>query len=192
MKTRIHYKVEAKYWRREVPNIHDESLDILPTKFDIAETVTKFENESPILVRKAAFNHYSSIIDVLYNGLGKQRSTDAQARIDLQFYFDSGNAIELGGKGKKFKSSPDYDKCIEVYLIVQNLFDNIEENYLIHGVRYLDYPDRLDAGIEESLEGLIEEFLYYKENTNLNIEKLKFKAVDGNKTLILKTPFDWE
>ncbi|MDT0295404.1 hypothetical protein ACFQ3R_02775 [Mesonia ostreae] len=194
MKTNIHYLVEAKYWRREVPNIHDKFSVGLPTEADIAETHTKFEHASPIVARGAAFNHYSSILDVLYDGLEKQRTTDAQARIDLQKYLDSGNALELGNT-TKFKTSPDFDKGIEIYLVMENLLKKTEEKFLIHGIRYLDYPERLDGGVEESLQGLIKEYTSYQQNgyeIKNNTEALNLEDVGGEKVTIIKTPFNWQ
>jgi len=194
MKTSIHYLVEAKYWRREVPNIHDENSVGTPTFTDIAESRKTFKNDSPLLEREAAFNHYFSILDVLYDGLKKEQTTDAQARIDLQKYLDSGNSIELGNT-TKFKSSPDYDKGIEIYMVIENLQKKTVEQFLIHGIRYLDYPDRLDGGIEESLQHLIKEYNYYKQNgheVKNNVEALNLKEVGGEKVNIIKTPFNWQ
>lgn len=195
MNTRIHYQLETKYWRREVPNIHDELTVDLPSEADIADTSTSFENASPILARAEAFNHYFSIIEVLYDGLGKTQTTDALARIDLQVYFDSGNAVELGGKENRFKSSPDYDKRIEIYMVVENPTTKLMEKSLIHGIRYLDYLDRFDAGIQESLEGLTMEYNYYMQHgfevDKKHVEVLDLEAIGGEKVSIIQTPFDW-
>ncbi|MGV8814591.1 MAG: hypothetical protein ACOH2D_10840 [Gelidibacter sp.] len=194
LKSSIYYSVEAKYWRRAVTNIHDEFSVGLPTYEDVAKTKTKFENAIPLVARADAFNHYFSIIDVLYDGLGKAQTTDAQARIDLQTYLDSGNAIELGNK-TKFTSSPDYDKAIEVYMVIENPSQTSTEKYLIHGIRYLDYPDRLDPGIQEALQGLIKEYSYYEQNgyaVKKQVEALNLEAVGGAQVAILKTPFNWQ
>ncbi|SEA44416.1 hypothetical protein [Bizionia paragorgiae] len=196
MNTSIHYVVKTKYWRREVPNVHDEYSDALPTKEDIAESSTVFRNASPILARAAAFSHYFSILEVLHDGIGKEQTTDAQARIDLQVYLDSGNAVELGGKGATFKSSPDLDKGISLYMVIDNSSDESVEMYLIHGIRYLEYLDRFDAEIQESLEGLRKEYSYYEEHGieigNKYIEELDLNAIGGDKVSIIRTPFDWE
>lgn len=194
MNTNIYYQVESKYWRREVPNVHDAFQDAIPTFSDVVETNTIFKKSSLILAREAAFSHYFSILDVLYEGLGKEQTTDAQARIDLQCYLDSGNAIELGGKGNTFKSSPDQENGIEVYMVVENLLDKTKDKILIHGIRYLDYLDRFDPGIQESIEGLIKEYSHYKKNKHIigkSIEHYNFEANGGKKVSIIKTPFNW-
>ncbi|WP_452228968.1 hypothetical protein [Lacinutrix sp. MEBiC02404] len=196
MNTNIYYQVETKYWRREVPNIHDALSVGVPTHSDIAETSTLYKNDSPLVARSAAFNHFNSIIDVLYEGLGKEQTSDAQARIDLQCYLDSGNAIELGGKDARFKSSPDFDKGIEIYMVIEDSSKKTVEKYLIHGIRYLDYLERFDAGIQESLEGLIKECNYFEQHRfsldKKHIEALDLKAIGGKEVSVLQTPFDWE
>ncbi|MBQ0768299.1 MAG: hypothetical protein KBT58_03345 [Bizionia sp.] len=194
MNTNIYYQVETKYWRRDVPDVHDEFQDAIPTFFDVAETNTIFKNGSPLAARAAAFNHYFSVLEVLYQGLGKEQTSDAQARIDLQRYLDSGNAIELGGKGARFKSSPDHDKGIEIYMVIENPLEKAPEKILIHGIRYLEYGDRFDAGIQESLEGLLKEYSYYEQYgyaLNENREDLNLEAIGGEKVSIIKTPFNW-
>jgi len=194
MKTSIHYLVEATYWRREVPNIHDDHSVGAPTFADVANTQKTFKNASPLLAREAAFNHYFSILDVLYDGLEKEQTTDAQARIDLQKYLDSGNAIELGNS-TKFKTSPDFDKGIEIYMVIENLEKNTKEQFSIHGVRYLDYLDRFDAGISDCLQGLLKEYHYYQQHgieVKQYTEDLNLEEVGGEKEKIIKTPFDWQ
>ena len=194
LKTKTYYSVETKYWRRAVANVHDEFSVGVPTYEDVAETKTKFENAIPLVARADAFNHYFSIIDVLYDGLGKAQTTDAQARIDLQIYLDSGNAIELGNT-TKFKSSSDHDKAIEVYMVIENPSQTSTEKFLIHGIRYLDYPDRLDPGIQEALQGLIKEYNYYEQNgyaVKNQLEALNLEGVGGHKVSLLKTPFNWQ
>ena len=193
-KINLYYLVEANYWRREVPNIHDEFSVGFPRYEDVAEAKKKFKNSIPFVARAAAFNHYFSILDVMYDGLAKEQTTDAQARIDLQTYLDSGNAIELGNKAK-FKSSPDYDKGIEIYAIIENPSQKSVEKLLIHGIRYVDYPQQLDPGIQEALQGLIKEYGYYQQNgyaMKKQVEELNLDAVGGQKVYILKTPFDWQ
>ncbi|WP_055445560.1 hypothetical protein [Lacinutrix himadriensis] len=193
MNTNIYYQVETKYWRREVPNIHDALSDRVPTQSDIAETSTLYKNDSPLVARSAAFNHFNSIIDVLYEGLGTEQTSDAQARIDLQCYLDSGNGIEYLSKfpDKKFKmlSRDDIHNRIEIYVVIEGV------KTAIHGLRCLEYTDRLDEGIIENLEGLILEYKYYK-NNQFAIDKeginITLETSDGKITSILKTPVDWK
>ena len=187
----IHYQIETKYWRREVPNIHDETHIETPTNVDLVETIKEFHHETPIEARKQAFQHFASILDVLYNGLNKIQTTDKQARIDLQAYLDSGNGIEYLSKypDKKIKiNSIDMDNRIEIYMVVDGV------KTAIHGIRYLDYVDRLDYDILEDLEGLILEHNYYLENNHstagyeVNID---FTTIGGVKETIIKTPVNW-
>jgi len=187
----IHYIIETKYWRRQVPNIHDESHNETPTKADLVETKKEFHHVSPIEARKQVFQHYGSILDVLYSGLSKSQTTDKQARIDLQYYLDSGNGIEYMSKypDKKFKiNSVDMHNRVEIYTVIDGV------KTAIHGIRYLDYIDRLDYDLLEDLEGLILEYNYYLENDysiagyDINVD---FNSIGGVKESFIKTPVNW-
>lgn len=188
----IHYQIETKYWRRAVPNIHDDSHNETPTKNDLVETKKEFHNALPIKARKAAFQHYNSILEVLYCGMGNTQTTDKQARIDLQQYLDSGNGIEYMSKypNKKHKiNSMDMHNRIEIYMVVNG------EKTAIHGIRYLEYTDQLDEGLIEGLEGLVLEYKYYNENnyaTNNYENNIDLSPIGGVKTTIIETPVDWE
>lgn len=188
---KMHYQIETKYWRREVPNIHDETHNETPTKADLVETIKEFHHELPIEARKQAFQHFASILDVLYNGLDKTQTTDKQARIDLQAYLDSGNGIEYLSKypDKKYKiNSIDMDNRIEIYMVINGV------KTAIHGIRYLDYIDRLDYDLLVDLEGLILEHKYYLENNDstagydINVD---FSSIGGIEERFIKTPVNW-
>lgn len=187
----MYYKIETKYWRREVPNIHDETHNETPTNVDLVETLKEFHHETPIEARKQAFQHFASILDVLYNGLNKIQTTDKQARKDLQAYLDSGNGIEYLSKypDKKYKiNSIDMHNCIEIYMVVNGV------KTVIHGIRYLDYVDRLDYDLLEDLQGLVLEYNTYTKNNystagyEVNVD---FTAVGGVKETFIKTPVNW-
>lgn len=187
----MYYQIETKYWRRQVPNIHDESHNETPAKADLVETKKEFRHESPIEARKEAFQHFSSILDVLYSGLGIPQTTDKQARVDLQKYLDSGNGIEYLSKypDKKHKiNSIDMHNGIVIYMVVN------EVKTPIHGIRYLDYVDRLDYDLLEDLQGLILEYNYYLENNHsatgykMNVD---FTTIGGVKETFIKTPVNW-
>ncbi|QRM90774.1 hypothetical protein FG167_16515 [Lacinutrix sp. WUR7] len=188
----MHYQIETKYWRRAVPNIHDESHNETPTKADLVETKKEFHHVSPIEARKQVFQHYGSILDVLYSGLGISQTTDKQARIDLQQYFDSGNGIEYLSKypEKKFKiNSVDMHNRIAIYMVVNGV------KTVIHSMRYLDYADRLDYDLLEDLEGLVLEYNQYLENDyasegyEINVD---FTAIGGTVETFIKTPVSWK
>lgn len=191
MNLKLSYLIETKYWRSQAPDIHDESHNETPTKADLVETKKEFHHESPIEARKEAFQHFSSILDVLYSGLGISQTTDKQARIELQQYLDSGNGIEYLSKypDKKYKiNSIDMYNRIEIYMVVDGV------KTAIHGIRYLDYVDRLDYDLLEDLEGLILEHNYYLKNNHstagyeINID---FTTIGGVKETFIKTPVNW-
>lgn len=186
-----HYQLETKYWRRAVPNIHDDSHNEIPAKKDLVKTEKEFYNKSPIEARKAVFEHYRSILDVLYCGLGISQTTDQQARIDLQHYLDSGNGIEYLSKypDKKYKiNSIDMHNCIEIYMVADDV------KTVIHGIRYLDYVDRLDYDLLVDLQGLVLEYnTYTKHNYSTAGYEMTvdFTTVGGEKETFIKTPVNW-
>jgi hypothetical protein len=187
----IRYIIKTKYWRRQVSNIHDESHNETPTKANLVETKKEFHHGSPIEARKAVFEHYRSVLEVLYSGLGISQTTDKQARIDLQYYLDSGNGIEYFSKypDNKYKvNSMDMYNGIEIYMIVNSL------KTAIHGIRYLDYADNLDVELFEDLEGLVLEHKHYTRN-NYPVKgfetSIDFTAIGGNKETFIETPVNW-
>lgn len=198
MDAKIHYIVESTFWRRKIGNKLDNFVNGIDFSDAYVNTSKEFRNSSPIEARRAAFNHYQSIVEVLYEGLNKKYTNDYQARIDLQYYLNSENEIELG-KEPKFKISDDFLNGIEVYMIVEKPLKGKEiktnEKYCIHGIRYVDYIDRLDNDLIESLENLFLENQYYEE-FNYPTEKeqvLKhFDPIGGRAEFYLQTPFDWD
>lgn len=191
MQKTIHYIIETKYWRRTVPNIHNDSHNKTPTKKDLVETKKEFHHKLPIEARKAAFQHYFSILDVLYCGFGSSQTTDKQARLDLQQYLDSGSGIEYLSKfpDKKYKiNSLDMHNRIEIYMVVNGIKTSI------HGICYLDYIDKLDENIIEYIEGLIVEYKHYLENnysTNNQEINMDFTPIGGLQTTVINTPVNW-
>ncbi|MGR7812666.1 hypothetical protein [Lacinutrix undariae] len=187
----IYYQIETRYWRRPIPNVHDDSHDDMYSEDDLAQTTKTFHNSEPIEARKAAFQHYFSIIEVLYKGMEAIQTTDKQARIDLQQYLDSGNGIEYKSKFPELKhkvNTVDRDNRIEIYAIINGLKSTI------HGVRYLDYTDRFDYAIIEDLQGLFLEHEYYYENshsTNGHDITIDFTPIGGEYKSIIQTPVNW-
>lgn len=198
MDAKIHYIVESTFWKRKVGNRLDNFLNGEDLISAFVNTSKEFCNSSPIVARKAAFNHYQSIVEVLYEGLNKEYTNDYQARIDLQYYLNSENEIELGNE-TKFKISDDFINGIEVSMVVEKPLNRKEikanGKYCIHGIRYVDYIDRLDNDLIENLENLFVENQYYEEY-NYPTEKeqvLKyFDPIGGNAEFYLQTPFDWD
>lgn len=194
----IYYTVESHFWRRKIGYKLDNFVNGIDFSDAYVNTSKEFRHSSPIEARKAAFNHYQSIIEVLYEGLNKTYTNDYQARIDLQYYLNSENEVELGNE-IKFKISDDFLNGIEVYMIAEKPLKGKEPKangkYCIHGIRYVDYIDRLDNDLIENLENLFLENQYYEEY-NYPTEKeqvLKhFDSIGGNAEFCLQTPFDWD
>lgn len=194
----MYYTVQSQFWRRKIGDKLENLLNGVDYSDALVKTEIEFHNSSPIEARKQAFNYYQSIIDVLYDGLNKEYKDDAQARIDLQYYLNSNNEIELGNTSK-FKMSDDFLNGIQVYMVVDKPLNGIElkvnNEYCIHGIRYLDYPDRLDADLIDTLKNLFLESKYYEESDyptgNQNVLK-HFEPIGGDAEFYLQTPFDWD
>ncbi|MFQ3578704.1 MAG: hypothetical protein SNJ71_01010 [Bacteroidales bacterium] len=198
MGVQIYYIVESQFWRRKIGNKLDNWLNGIDFSDALVKTEKVFRNSSPIEARRDAFNHYQSIIEVLYNGLNKDYTNDYQARIDLQYYLDSNNDVEFGNT-TKFKITDDFLNGIEVYMIVEKPLKGIKTNrnnkYCIHGIRYIDYHDRLDEDLIDTLENLFAEFEYYEEYnypTGNEIVLKHFAPIGGEAEFYLQTPFDWD
>lgn len=198
MEVQIYYTVEARFWRRKIGNKLDNLLNGIDFSDAYVNTNQVFCHSSPIEARTNAFNHYQSIIEVLYDGLGKKYTNDLQARIDLQYYLDSENNVELGNK-TKFKITDDLINGIEVYMIAEEPLKRkdfkTKGKYCIHGIRYIDYIDRLDNDLIKCLKNLFYENQYYKEhNYSIGNEQVlkHFEPIGGNAESFLQTPFDWD
>ncbi|MCW2119561.1 hypothetical protein [Flavobacterium sp. 7A] len=194
----IYYRVESRFWRRKIGNKLDNWITGIDNSDAYVDTNQEFRHASPIEARKAAFDHYQSIIDVLYEGLNKKYTHDYQARIDLQYFLDSGNSVELGNENK-FKISDDFLNAIEVYMIVEKPFEDkkLKANgtHCIHGIRYVDYSDRLDSDLIENLKNLFLERQYYEDyNYPTGKEKVlkHFDPIGGTAEFYLQTPYDWD
>lgn len=198
MKEQIYYTVESKFWRRKIGN----KLDNLIRGVDFSDAYVNdskaFCDASPIEARKAAFNYYQCMIDVLYDGIGENYADDSQARSDLQHYMNSNNEVELGST-TKFKITDDVLNGIEVYMIIDKPLQgreiNLNGKYCIHGIRYVDYSDRLDEDLIATLKNLLVEHQYYHDYnypTEEELVKKDFKPIGGSSEFYLKTPFDWD
>jgi len=194
----VFYRVESQFWRRKIGNKLDNWINGIDISDAFVNTNQEFRHSSPIEARKAAFNHYQSIVEVLYEGLSKKYTNDYQARIDLQYYLNSDNDIELGNK-TKFKITDDFLNGIGVYMILEKPLkgkkNKVNGKYCIHGIRYVDYIDRLDNDLIENLENLFLESQYYEEyNYPTGKEQVlkHFDPIGGNAEFYLQTPFDWD
>lgn len=201
MKPEIYYVVESKFWRREIGNILDNLIAGIKYDDALVKSLQVFTDDSPIIASEMAFSHFASIIDVLYEGLGKKYSSDAQARIDLQKYFDSNNGVEMFGNKPEIRQiiTDDIFNGIEIYMVIDKPLEKSKnkqcQKILIHGIRYIDYPARLDDNLVTTLEGLFKEYKYY-ENSHYSTKDYtvlkSFEPIGGDAEFFLNTPFDWD
>jgi hypothetical protein len=67
------------------------------------------------------------------------------------------------------------------------------DKLLIHGINYIDNPDKIDEEIIASINGLIKEYKYYEQcSYSFNHYKslVNFNKIGGAAEAILKTPLD--
>jgi hypothetical protein len=160
-------------------------------------TVKEFRNESPIIAREQAFSHFQSIVDVLYEAMGKSFVSDEEARLDLQEYLNSGNDFEMF-KNKspehRHKISDDVFNGICVFMIIEDLTTKKSKKIQIHSINYLEYLERPDEEIQNSLKGLIQEVQVYDQFDYPYAkyhELIALHPIGGKVESIFKTPFNW-
>lgn len=199
MNPHFHYIVDFLFYRKDI----GDKFDFLMNNGDLDDALVKtrkeFRNESPILAREEAFNHFQSYVEVLYDGIHKKYTSDEQARIDLQKYFNSGNDVEMmGSKPYKFKISDDLFNGINIYMIIDVPLTKKEkkgDKFLVHGIRYIDYPEKPDDEISSTINGLVKECKYYELGSYAfknHYSFVNFGNIGGKVESILKTPFDWD
>ena len=163
MKPQIYYAVETLFYRKRIGNKLDFLIKGGDLKDAFCTTKSEFRDISPISAREKAFSYYQSFVDTLYDGLGKVYASDHQARIDLQYYLNSGNDIELicCNPNKCFKVSDDILNGLNLYMVIDNRHKK-ECKTLIHRIGYLNYPENIDEEIQFTLQGLVKEYRLFE------------------------------
>lgn len=184
-KKKSHYLVHGLFWKKQMHN-----SNYLETRKDKLCSIDKtFENTNLSKARQEAFAYYQSLIDVLYDVLGDNYTTDQQARIDLQTFLHAGCSTAVTHIGKMTFDDNLFNE-IAVYWV------NDTKKRLIHGIWYrpkekLHQPDELLATMGNNL---IKEHAYY-EHHNLPIEdETLCDMTDLNLgfQFVLPTPFNWD
>lgn len=197
----FHYIVKAKIIR----NIK-ENGDI-----DFSEFERKFENESPIIARESAFQHYQSYIDILLEAKNKSYHSDKQAREDLHSFINPGTKTKIIFEEEEIEFSDSFGNGIGVFLIIDTPKpgeDKKGDEIFIHGIGNIGYFNTPDSLIRE-LERELEYFKFFNYGTKdfeteivfCNSEEWEEGYLGNGKWLesykepntysILPTPFDW-
>lgn len=184
-KKKSHYLVHGLFWKEQMRN-----ADYLEARKDNLCSINKvFANDDLYKARQEAFAYYQSLIDVLYDALGDNYTTDNQARIDLQAFLHAACSTSVTRIGKMTFDDNLFNE-IAVYWV------NGTKKRLIHGIWYrpkekLHQPDELLALMGSNL---IKEHAYY-EHYNLPFEdETLCDMTDLNLgfQFVLPTPFDWD
>jgi len=196
MNKEIFYTVETLFWRKKIGDKLKFIFKGGNIKDAVQHTSKEFRDKSPIVARSMAFSHFQSIVDVLYEAIGKEYKNDKQARIDLQVYFNSGNNYEFRNtETGKFIIGEDFLNGITVYLNMKDEKEGMSRKIQIHSINYLDDTDQLDEEVLHSLDGLIEECKMYEENVLSVYQSFKFlnlESLGRGFESVLATPFKWD
>ncbi len=199
MNPHFHYTVDSLFYRKNIGDKFDFLVNNGNLEEAFVKTQKEFYNDSPILAREEAFGHFQSYVEVLYEGIHKKFISDEKARIDLQKYFNSGNDVELmKGKPSRFKISDDLFNGINIYMVIDVPLTKKEkrgDKFLVHGIRYIENPDKPDDEIITTIKGLVKECEYYERGYyafNNHYSFVNFGNIGGKIESILKTPFDWD
>lgn len=181
-------------------------------EIEFLQVEKKFENESPIIARNLAFEHYQNYIDVFLEAKQTIYYSDRQAREELKSFIEPGTKIKIQFGDREVDFSCAFETGIGIFLIVEipkpdnsripipEIFRDRKELF-IHGIGNISFlrndPDYLIFDLEEEYE-------YYNFNnydTNNQVVEVvycsKDEWIEGYREdepavyHILKTPFDW-
>lgn len=184
-KKKSHYLVHGLFWKEQMYN-----SNYLETKKNKLCSIDKtFEDADLSKARQEAFVYYQSLIDVLYEALGDNYTTDQQARIDLQVFLHAGCSTAVTRIGKMTFDDNLFNE-IAVYWV------NGTKKRLIHGIWYRpkDEQHQLDEQLATMGSNLIEEYAYYERN-NLPFENdtlCDMTDLNLGFQFVLPTPFNWD
>ena len=184
MNAPFHYKVIVKALRYHTPD-----------QIDFINVEQEFRDEIPIKARERAFNFYQNYIDVFLEGKGLPYTTDKQARIDLDSYFNPGTKTVTLYDGGGLEWDDKWGNGIVVLLVIDtkiNKYYEIGDKSILHGIGYIELhlPDPLNM-----ISGLDTEMDLYNEFGYEHPETIKIDYHDEeelNSYEIIPTPFDWK
>lgn len=199
MAPKFHYQIEALFYNKDIGNDISNLFKGSKLKDSITHFKKEFHDDIPIVARENAFKYYHSILEVLYDGIGKTYINDEQSRIDLQKYFNSGNDFVIKpNKITKINISDDIFNEIGIYLIIDSpmMKDDLKgDKYLIHSIGYLENSDAIYDDIPVMIKGLAKECQYFEFGSYSFKNYYSFVDlvnIGGQIETILKTPFDWD
>ncbi len=191
--TKIHYEVRGLFWKEQLQQEKPKIKAFFDYKKDKLCSITKaFSGIDPYKAREEAFLFYQSIIDVLYEALGKPYSDDHQARSDLQVFLHAGRASVTRIGNMCFDDNLFNE--IAVYWVCET--DGKCKRRLIHGIGYCpeDEPEQAAEQLMATWFNLIAEREYYESN-DLNLPSTilcDMTDIGGDYDFVPPTPFNWD
>lgn len=190
MSAAFHYAVKIKLF-----NYHSKD------KVGYIERFQEFKNDNPIIARIEAFRFYQNWVDVLLEGIGKEYSTDKQAREDLKAYLTPNLDLNLTFGENEIDLSNSISVGIGVYFIIDvptqaiykddNLNDHAGDDDLIHGIgnsSEFNDPSSFAFYLENELE-YYSNYDYSGHEREASCYNWRTQSVEEFE--FLETPFDW-
>ena len=184
-KKKSHYLVHGLFWKGQMHNANYHEAK----QGNLCCINKTFEDADLGKARKEAFAYYQSLIDLLYDALGDNYTSDQQARIDLQAFLHAGCSkakIRIG----KMAFDDNLFNEIAVYWV------NGTEKRLIHGIWYRPQDEQHlpDEQLATMGENLIKEHAYYERHRLPIEDETLCDMTDLNLgfQFVLPTPFDWD
>ena len=182
-KHQSHYEVHALFWKEP---LNDASY-LEDKKNRLCNFTKTFSNAKLYTARQEAFVYYQSLVDVLYEALGKCYTNDRQARIDLQAFLHAGCKSSVTRIGKMVFDDNLFNE-IAVYWV------HGSKKRLIHGISYQTQNETFDESIATMGHNLIKEHQFYERHDISCPKEILCDMTDigCGFEFVLPTPFDRE
>ncbi|MBP9150640.1 MAG: putative DNA binding domain-containing protein [Flavobacteriales bacterium] len=177
-------------------------------EIDFLEVEKVFENESPIIARNLAFEHYQSYIDVLLKAKGLEYVSDKQTKVDLATFISPNAVSKIQFENSEVEFSSLFGNGIGVFMIIDFPMPDDQftlkegDELFVHGIGQVsflsDNPNRMITELQREVE-YYEFFKYPINNKVTNVLFCSqheweegYRDDEPATYQILETPFSWE
>jgi hypothetical protein len=172
-------------------------------KVEYIEHFKPFFNDNPIIARVEAFRFYQSWIETLLDEIGKEYTTDKQAREDLQAYLKPNTDLNFALGENNIDLSNAVSIGIGVYFVIDSpstpiykddkINDHAGDEDLIHGIgnsNEFNDPTSFAFFLDNEFEYYCNNDYDYK-NYNREATYFDWQSQGVDEFEFLETPFDW-
>ncbi|MCF8462039.1 MAG: putative DNA binding domain-containing protein [Flavobacteriales bacterium] len=177
-------------------------------EIDFLEVEKVFENESPIIARNLAFEHYQSYIDVLLKAKGLEYVSDKQTKVDLATFISPNAVSKIQFENSEVEFNSLFGNGIGVFMIIDFPMPDDQftlkegDELFVHGIGQVSFlsddPNRMITELQREFEY----YEFFKYPTNHKITNVLFcsqheweegyRDAEPATYQILETPFSWE